>query len=160
MGKTPKRKPSAITAFMMRDHAKIGGMAQRFVLLKEADPPAAGRLFSQLKMKLLRHMAWEEEVLFPLFEEKSGLSIFGATSSIRAEHRQIRNLLGHIDRAFKRKSGKDTHLLEQTLISLLKTHDKKEDEIVLPWVDRVVEEDEKGDLVSMMTRNLAVPIDL
>ena len=48
--------------------------------------------FEKFKFGLHRHIAWEEEILFPLFEEKTGMTDGGPTFVMREEHRQIKAL--------------------------------------------------------------------
>ena len=45
-------------------------------------------LFSQFDTGVRAHIAWEEEILFPPFEEKTGM---------RMEHQQIKQLLQTIE---------------------------------------------------------------
>lgn len=161
--KAPKKDFLAVTSFMLRDHEKMAGMVKRFIQLKDSDPESSARVYSQFRQKLLRHMAWEEEVLFPMFEEKTGLSLFGPTFNMRAEHRQIRTMLDHLSAIMAEKQSKidemESGIIEKRLVEILGAHDEKEDQVFYPWIDTMIPDGEKQNLIMMMMANLSVPLE-
>lgn len=64
--------------------------------LKRSDFPRANEAYNEFTYGLQRHMVWEEDLLFPLWEKEAGISEGGATSVMRAEHRQIEQQLESI----------------------------------------------------------------
>ena len=84
-----------VTEALAWDHDRLDALLSRIF-----DERAAGRLedarrlWPEFERGLERHIRFEEELLFPVFEEKAGLSPNqGPTAVMRAEHRQIEMLL-------------------------------------------------------------------
>jgi iron-sulfur cluster repair protein YtfE (RIC family) len=55
-----------------QDHDRLDDLFRQFQALKLSDRESAGRAFQEFKAGLERHIAWEEEILFPAFENKTG----------------------------------------------------------------------------------------
>src|SRR5262245_36352884 len=86
-------QPNTITGFFQRDHREIDALYRR--ALERAREGETGRAladFDEYDRNLERHIRWEEELVFPAFEEASGLRGVGPTEIMRAEHREIRAL--------------------------------------------------------------------
>ena len=78
-----------ITAFFEQDHDRLDELFKTFQQLKRSDFAKAKEAFKEFKVGLQRHIVWEEDLLFPLWEKKTGRSEEGPTVVMRAEHRQI-----------------------------------------------------------------------
>ena len=78
-----------ITEFYEQDHDRLDELFKIFQQLKRSDLAKAKEAFKEFKFGLQRHIVWEEDQLFPLWEEKTGMSEGGPTFVMRAEHRQI-----------------------------------------------------------------------
>ena len=82
-----------------------------------------------------RHFQMEETVLFPTFEEISGMRQ-GPTQVMRMEHQQMRNLLARMSEALS--NGEREEILEvgETMMILMQQHNVKEEGILYPMVDQ------------------------
>ena len=82
-----------------------------------------------------RHFQMEETVLFPTFEEISGMRQ-GPTQVMRMEHQQMRNLLARMSEAVS--SGNREEILEvgETMMILIQQHNVKEEGILYPMADQ------------------------
>src|SRR6516165_10005127 len=80
--------PSVQTAFAA-DHDRLDGLLVNFQTWKRSNFEQAKEFFKEFKFGLQRHIVWEETILFPLFEQKTGMVGYGPTEVMRAEHRQI-----------------------------------------------------------------------
>ena len=82
-----------------------------------------------------RHFQMEETVLFPTFEEISGIRQ-GPTQVMRMEHQQMRNLLARMSEALS--SGDREEILEvgETMMILMQQHNVKEEGILYPMADQ------------------------
>jgi regulator of cell morphogenesis and NO signaling len=78
-----------LSGFFEHDHDRPDELFRIFQKLKRADFAKAKESVKEFKFGLRRHIVREEDVLFPLWEEKTGMSEGGPTSAIRAEHRRI-----------------------------------------------------------------------
>jgi iron-sulfur cluster repair protein YtfE (RIC family) len=89
---------------------------------------------------LLRHLAAEEEILFPAFEAATG-NAQGPTRVMCIEHEQMRDLLEELSDAMAaRDSGKLAGIAE-TLLVLMQQHNIKEEQILYPMLDELAPPD-------------------
>jgi len=79
----------SISEFMEQDHDRLDDLYNQFKKLKTSDQSKAKDIFSEFKTNLQKHILWEEEILFPLFENKTGMSGTGPTAVMKMEHRKI-----------------------------------------------------------------------
>jgi iron-sulfur cluster repair protein YtfE (RIC family) len=92
---------------------------------------------------MARHFASEEDLLFPAFEAASG-STAGPTMVMRMEHEQINGLLEALHRAVTARDREDCLGLFETLLLLMQQHNAKEENILYPVADRLLESDAAG----------------
>lgn len=139
----------SIQAFMGHDHETLDDTFNQFRTTKSSDFEKARQLFSQFKTGLQRHIVWEEEILFPVFEKKTGMVDSGPTAVMRAEHREIK---GYLEQIHDRILAKDinTEELEESLLRVLAAHNQKEEEILYPWIDNNLEPSERETLFTDM----------
>jgi iron-sulfur cluster repair protein YtfE (RIC family) len=125
-----------VSAFFEQDHDRLDELFKTFQQLKRFDFPRAKEAFKEFKFGLQRHIVWEEEVLFPLWEKKTGMSESGPTPVMRNEHRQIGQQLEAIhDKVSEQNPDSDKE--EQTLLDLLGSHNRKEELRLYPAIDQV-----------------------
>lgn len=124
---------SGLAEFFEQDHRDCDARwADVEELLDTEDIEAARPAWRRYLAGMQRHIAMEEEVLFPAFEEASGIFDAGPTAVMRLEHEQIRTLLGEIDETIE--SGDYERALEvgDTLLMLTQAHSAKEEEVLYP----------------------------
>ena len=80
---------TTITAFFEQDHDRLDELFKTFQQLKRSDFAKAKDAFKGFKFGLQRHIVWEEDLLFSLWEKKTGMTESGPTPAMRNEHRQI-----------------------------------------------------------------------
>ena len=130
-----------ITAFYEQDHDRLDELFKTFQQLKRSDFAKAKDAFTEFKVGLQRHIAWEEDLLFPLWEKKTGRSEEGPTVVMRVEHRQIGQQLEAIHRkVLEQNPGNDQE--EQALLDLLGSHNRKEERALYPAIDQVASPEE------------------
>ena len=78
-----------ISTYYETDHDRLEELFKKFQEFKRTDFPKAKAFFKEFKFGLQRHILWEEEILSPLFEQKSELMHGGPTEVMRSEHRII-----------------------------------------------------------------------
>ncbi len=125
-----------ISAFFEQDHDRLDELFKIFQQLKRSDFPKAKEAFKEFKVGLQRHIVWEEEVLFPLWEKKTGMSESGPTPVMRNEHRQIGQQLDAIHGKVSEQNP-DSDKEEQALLDLLGSHNRKEELRLYPAIDQV-----------------------
>jgi len=138
-----------IAGFMGRDHDRLDGLFRNFQANEAGDPAAAKPFFHDFKVGLQRHIVWEEEILFPIFEERTGLRGQGPTEVMRAEHRQIKDFLERIHAAVAAKE-RSTDADTEGLLLVLGDHNAKEESILYPWIDEALSENERAKVFADM----------
>ena len=64
---------NGVMDFMAQDHDRLDAIFRQFQSRKTAGLSDAEKLFSEFKTGLEKHIVWEEEILFPLFEDPTGM---------------------------------------------------------------------------------------
>jgi regulator of cell morphogenesis and NO signaling len=82
----------SIDESLTEDHDRLDDLLESFQEWRAKDVGKAMDFLTQLTLGLHRHLRWEEAVLFPLFEQKTGQT--GLTNTLRGEHEEIREWLG------------------------------------------------------------------
>ena len=104
--------------------------------------------FERYQAAMGRHLAMEENILFPAFEAHTGNSM-GPTQILRMEHQQIRDLIKHMARAVA-DSNQNSYLgLSETLNTLLQQHNLKEESMLYPMSDQVLGSDRNAVIRAM-----------
>jgi iron-sulfur cluster repair protein YtfE (RIC family) len=138
-----------ITLFYEQDHDRLDELFKTFQQLKQTDFPKAKEAFKAFKVGLQRHIVWEEEILFPLWEKETGITEGGATSVMRTEHRQIGQYLEAIHQKVIDQSP-DSDQEEQALLNLLGSHNMKEERVLYPGIDRITSEEARKTVFQSM----------
>jgi regulator of cell morphogenesis and NO signaling len=131
-----------ISVFYEQDHDRLDELFKAFQKLKRSDVVKAKEAFKEFKFGLQRHIVWEEDVLFPLWEEKTGMSEGGPTFVMRAEHRQIGQQLEAIHGKVADQNP-DSDQEEQMLLDLLGSHNMKEERVLYPAIDQLTSAEER-----------------
>ncbi len=131
------------------DHQRLDGLFRQFQRSKSADFAAAKSYFEQFRAGLEQHIVWEEEILFPIFEEKTGMRGMGPTEVMRTEHRQIKQHLQDITQKLARSQA-DTDADEKELLAVLGAHNQKEEQILYPAMDGLLCDAEREQVFARM----------
>jgi|TARA_B100001971_G_scaffold13376_1_gene10638 iron-sulfur cluster repair protein YtfE (RIC family) len=143
----------AILEFMSVDHDRLDNKIKMYTTEKLVDIESAKNVFLFFKSELERHIIWEEDVLFPVFERKTGIKDGGPTSVMRMEHIQIKNHLQEIKRKLHAKKIQDPCKEEVSLFKLLESHNQKEENILYPEIDNLTSVQEKEQMIKKMSVN-------
>jgi iron-sulfur cluster repair protein YtfE (RIC family) len=139
-----------INGFLAADHDRLDGLFAEFQKGTREDPARARESFAEFRRGLLRHIGWEETLLFPVFEERMGASA-GPTAVMRSEHAHIKDYLQRLESGL----GTDTSALESGLLSVLGPHNMKEEHILYPWFDEAFSEEDRLKTVARMRADAA-----
>ena len=141
---------TTIAEFMGHDHDRLDEIFNRFQAFKKQDSQKALLLFQELLTGLHRHIRWEEEILFPVFEAQAEMvRDHGPTGVMRNEHRQIKDFLEQIQ-AKVAEGDSTTEEAEEGLLRVLTAHNVKEEKILYPWIDNCVSDKERASLLARM----------
>ena len=142
---------TTLVEFMTRAHRQCDEA------LASAEEAVSGESWSDAEEKcahftsaMALHFAREETVLFPSFEEATGMTQ-GPTAVMRMEHEQMRSLLSQLTEAVGRRDGSRFLGLSETLMVLIQQHNMKEEQMLYPMCDRAL-----TDTAGIITRIEAV----
>jgi len=128
--------------FFTDDHRETD---QSWTSLEDAvqagDEAAIRTAFDAYKTRMLRHFSMEEEVLFPAFEAKTGMSQGGPTAVMRMEHEQMRGLLEQMSTAMEAGDAQEVIDLGDTQLMLVQQHNQKEETILYTMAQRMLDGD-------------------
>jgi len=145
-----------VMSYMMDDHQRLDAVMQKCQALAESGRMAdAAAVFAEFRQGLTRHIKIEEGLLFPEFERASGLAKQGGpTGVMRSEHEEILRLLGLLGELFEGEepSAAEFESLRSALVALLREHNLKEERIIYPMTDQMVEASRRHELVGKMKR--------
>ena len=92
--------------------------------------------------ELTQHFSQEEDVLFPKFEQATGMTA-GPTQVMRMEHQQMRALVQDLDNALAAQD-KDEYLgLSETLMVMMQQHNMKEEMMLYPMMAQNIADGEQ-----------------
>lgn len=146
-----------ITEFFERDHDRLDALFGEFQRSKRSDFPEAKRAFREFLLGLERHIVWEEELLFPAFEQVTGMREVGPTAVMRMEHRQIRQCLEEIHQKV-RVQDPESDAEEARLLAVLSQHNVKEEQVLYPAIDRMVPPERCAQILAEVEAGARAPV--
>jgi hemerythrin-like domain-containing protein len=138
-----------ITHYLTADHSHCDDLfAEAENAVASADWQSGQTDFQAFEAATLHHFAREEAVLFPAFEDRTGMS-HGPTEVMRGEHVEMRETLQAMGDAIAKRDT-DAYLgLAETLLMLIRQHNLKEEQILYPMADQALA-DSAGEMIRQM----------
>ena len=145
----------SIADFMGAEHRRLDDLWKDCSQeMKARNPGRIQSCLAEYLMGLRYHIRIEEEILFPAFEARTGMHRAGPTAVMRREHREIRAVL---ERLAALARGQDCGTIAEAVQDegldpspLLISHDAKEDTVLCPMSDHILDQDERRDLILRM----------
>jgi iron-sulfur cluster repair protein YtfE (RIC family) len=132
----------SISSYMQQDHAAIDGIAERAAAAAQRrDWPTLAREGAEFLRRLRQHIEVEEQLLFPAFEQRTGMTTAGPSQVMRVEHEQMRPILARMDAAVAGQDGDGYQRESRALFDILLPHNQKEEQMMYPMLDRAVGDD-------------------
>ncbi len=94
------------------------------------------KLMAAFLWSMEMHFGREEQIIFPAFEEKTGMSGGGPTHVMRAEHEQIRGVLKEMKNSLDAGDYQEIYNQAETMLILIQQHNSKEESILYPMTDQ------------------------
>ncbi|MHB0990047.1 MAG: hemerythrin domain-containing protein [Burkholderiales bacterium] len=124
--------------YLASDHHRCDdyfSIAEEMVVKGKWDAAQVG--FMQFSAAMAHHFGMEEQVLFPAFERVTGNAV-GPTLMMRREHAQMRELIANLDSAVMARDADEYVGLSETLLILLQQHNLKEEQVLYPMSDQLL----------------------
>ena len=103
-------------------------------MLNQQDWKQSAVQLQRFKSELFAHFDAEEQLLFPAFEQATGMT-HGPTSVMRVEHEQMRGLFDALEQALVVQDFFELEGELETFHILLQQHNMKEESILYPMSD-------------------------
>ena len=134
---------TSIPEFMTTKHRECDELfTEAEAAVAKANWPLALTKWQDFASELTKHFSQEEEVLFPKFEQATGMTA-GPTQVMRMEHQQMRALVQDLDNALAAQN-KDEYLgLSETLMVMMQQHNMKEEMMLYPMMAKNVADGEQ-----------------
>lgn len=131
---------SSLRQYFTLDHRHCDGIwAEVEAAIESGSDEAAKVVWQRFDEALRLHLRIEEEILFPAFENATGMTGGGPTFVMRAEHDQMRGLLDQM--ATTAVAGDFQELLDEgdTLLLLIQQHNQKEEQMLYPMSEQALD---------------------
>lgn len=124
-----------ISSYLTQDHRDCD---QEFANMENAvaseDWAKAADLFSKFTADLEHHFDMEEKVMFPAFEQRTGM-MGGPTQVMRMEHEQMRSVVAQLKNALEAKDQNNFFGVSESLMMLMQQHNMKEEQMLYAMAD-------------------------
>lgn len=126
---------TSIRSYLTSDHRLCDEtLANLEAAVSENNWVDATRLSTQFYKEMHRHFNCEETILFPAFEEASGMTV-GPTMIMRMEHVQMREMLNQLSEAVAAKNLDRVLGISETLMIYIQQHNGKEEQMLYNMCD-------------------------
>ena len=151
----PGTTPQGVAEYLGRDHDAIDViLADALRMAEDGETERAEHTFAEFADGLRRHIAIEEELLFPVFDRRHGFGGCGRpggpSSVMVLEHRSIQNALAECQHALASLGKIDFREPFAHLRQLVEMHNVKEEQVLYPIIDRALSPTERVELVARM----------
>ncbi len=130
-----------ISSFLTADHRACD---EEFAEMENAvasdNWDLAQEKFNKFTTDLEHHFNMEEQVMFPTFEERTGM-VGGPTSMMRMEHEQMRSVVDQMKGDLGSKDKDHFFGLSESLMMLMQQHNMKEEQMLYSMADAHIGED-------------------
>ena len=127
---------TSIPVFMTNKHRECDDFfTEAEAAVSKGDWSIALDKWQNFTAELTKHFSQEEEVLFPKFEQATGMTA-GPTQVMRMEHQQMRTLVQDLDNALASKEKDDYLGLSETLMVMMQQHNMKEEMMLYPMMEQ------------------------
>ncbi len=131
---------SNIKDFMTQDHRDCDEIFAQMEDAVASKSDEALLKFESFQDALTNHFKMEEMVLFPMFEQKTGMSQ-GPTQVMVMEHEQMRELLSKMANALEQNNKDNFFGLSETLMILMQQHNMKEEQMLYTMIQQHLGDD-------------------
>ena len=124
-----------ISSYLTKDHRDCD---EEFANMENAvaseDWSKANELFTKFSNDLEHHFSMEEQIMFPTFEQKTGM-MGGPTQVMRMEHEQMRSVLTQLETALNNSDKNNFFGVSESLMMLMQQHNMKEEQMLYAMAD-------------------------
>ncbi len=143
-----ERDMNTIKEYLTTDHRKCDAIFAKMEEEAGSSLENSRILVEEFISDMQHHFAMEEQVMFPEFEQKTGMTQ-GPTEMMRQEHTQMRSLFTQLMDSLNENNSDRFFGTSETLMILLQQHNMKEEQMLYPMAQQHLSA-ESDRIVSMM----------
>jgi iron-sulfur cluster repair protein YtfE (RIC family) len=153
----PRRAKGAttITELLEADHARLDGLLDKLkgqLATRDVGAVATANVFA---FGMSRHVTLEDEVLFPLYERRTRISLSEHIRQIAIEHSTVRHYIALLVTAANKMANPQTRAegaddldhVRNGLEGVLEEHDAREERLLFPTIDHTLAQIERTALL-------------
>lgn len=142
----------SVTEYLEADHRRLDAIVPEVLrLLSTRSFSEASERFAEFTCGLGRHIEVEEQLLFPAFEQMTGMTDGGPTAVMRGEHVEIRRLMSEAAGGLQAEDAAKAEAALHDLTRILVGHNTKEERRLYPMIDEATGNDHaRDDLVKRL----------
>lgn len=126
---------SSIQSYMTNHHKECDNLlVEAEGLLADKDWTGFSQAWLTFSQETVSHFNMEEEILFPEFEAKTGMT-GGPTMVMRSEHNQVKALFEQMQIAIEGQDLDRAMGIVESVMLLIQQHNMKEEQILYPMTD-------------------------
>jgi len=142
---------SSIVGYMTFDHKRCDELyADAESAWNDGDEAKAAELLNSFDLGMKRHLGEEENVLFPMFTEATGM-VGGPVQVMTMEHEQMRGVLAQMKEALEGNDLETAMANGDTMVILMQQHNVKEEGILYPMIEQHTSGDVEEVIRSLQT---------
>lgn len=142
---------SSIVGYMTFDHKRCDELyADAEAAWNDGDEEKAAQLLRAFDLGMNRHLDEEENVLFPIFTEATGMT-GGPVQVMTMEHGQMRGVLEQMLEALNEGDLETAFANGDTMVILMQQHNVKEEGILYPMIEQHMSGDVEEIIRSLQT---------
>jgi iron-sulfur cluster repair protein YtfE (RIC family) len=139
-GRAARAGDETITSLLTADHRHADALLSDAVQqAAKGEWPQCARQLAVFRAALEAHMKLEEQVLFPAFEQATGSDV-GPTAVMRHEHLQMLRMLDEMSQVAVSQARERFDALAPAFTRIIDMHSMKEENVLYPMCDRVLDE--------------------
>jgi iron-sulfur cluster repair protein YtfE (RIC family) len=138
----------SVNDYMTNDHREVDSIFERAEeAAKAQDYAALDREASEFLRRIAVHIEIEERLLFPVFEERTGMSEAGPSVTMREEHRLLGEMFSQMRQAVDARDAGAYRKAAGAMMELLLQHNQKEEMMMYPMLDDAL----GGDVAALLS---------
>ena len=139
---------ASIKDYLTHDHRECDEVFAQMEQAASTSLADAKALCEQFVADTERHFQKDERVMFPEFEQKTGM-VQGPTQMMRHEHQQMRSLMKQMEEAIENDNKDKFFGLSETLMIMMQQHNMKEEQMLYNMAQQHLSA-EAGRIIDMM----------
>lgn len=125
-----------ISSFLTQDHRDCDeAFASMEQCVAKENWSESEKMFNTFVADLFHHFDMEEKIMFPVFEERTGMHNAGPTAMMRMEHEQMRNVVSQMREDINAQNKNHFFGLSESLMMLMQQHNMKEEQMLYAMAD-------------------------